>query len=84
MSDEVYGMGFVAGQSFRINLVAECEEALRTTHSALQEAERRIAAALAVHWRATPQSLVCAHCAYPWDTTLDRCSSPTVTALTTA
>jgi hypothetical protein len=60
------------------------------------DAERRIAAALACHTETTardfyksfppellPMSLdfaICA-CGFPWDTTADRCTSPTVTVL---
>lgn len=50
----------------------------------LASAERRIATALALHERTSerlPEILRDCRCGYPWDTTLDRCSSPTVTAL---
>lgn len=49
----------------------------------LVAAERRIAAALACHTRYDrfPDWPLC-ECHYDWDATLDRCASPTVTALT--
>jgi Zn ribbon nucleic-acid-binding protein len=68
------------------------ERALRYAARA-DAAERRIAAALACHkrgtdllieaWDGPPENHAeCAECGYDWDTLLDRCTSPTVAALT--